>query len=55
MTEPHADAETWQLARQMAAVVGEAHCISDPAGLSVYECDGLSHGRIRPRLVVLPA
>jgi glycolate oxidase len=55
MPESHAEIETRELARQMAAVVGEAHCISDPAGLSVYECDGLSHGRIRPRLVVLPA
>jgi len=55
MAEPHADAETRELARRFAAVVGEEACISDPAGLSVYECDGLSHGRIRPRLVVLPA
>jgi glycolate oxidase len=54
MPESHADTETDQLARRMAAVVGQAHVISDPAGLSVYECDGLSHGRIRPRLVVLP-
>ena len=55
MSEPHAEEETRALARRMSAVVGEAHCISDPAGLSVYECDGLTHGRIRPRLVVLPA
>jgi glycolate oxidase len=55
MSETPLDAETRELARRMAAVVGEAHCISDPAGLSVYECDGLSHGRITPRLVVLPA
>src|SRR5512140_3591758 len=54
MSEANADTETSELARQMAAVVGEAQCISDPAGLSVYECDGLSHGRVRPRLVVLP-
>lgn len=54
MAGPHADEETRTLARRMAAVVGEAHCIADPAGLSVYECDGLSHGRVRPRLVVLP-
>ncbi len=54
MPEAHVDAETRELARQLAAVVGEAHCISDPAELSVYECDGLSHGRVRPRLVVLP-
>ncbi len=54
MPEAMPDTETRELARQMAAVVGAAHCISDPAGLSVYECDGLSHGRVRPRLVVLP-
>ena len=55
MAEPNADAETRELARRFAAVVGEGACISDPAGLSVYEGDGLSHGRVRPRLVVLPA
>ena len=43
------------LVRRMAAVVGEQHCISDPAELIVYECDGLTHGRTRPGLVVLPA
>ncbi|HEX8910173.1 MAG TPA: FAD-linked oxidase C-terminal domain-containing protein [Anaeromyxobacteraceae bacterium] len=44
-----------ELVRRMAAVVGEAHCISEPADLVVYECDGLTHGRTRPGLVVLPA
>ncbi len=43
-----------ELARQMAAVVGDRNCISDPAQLLVYECDGLSHGRVPPGLVVLP-
>src|SRR3990172_3389072 len=42
------------LAGRMAAVVGERNCISDPAGLLVYEYDGLTHGRTRPSLVVLP-
>jgi glycolate oxidase len=42
------------LAGRMAAVVGERNCISDPGGLLVYECDGLTHGRTRPSLVVLP-
>jgi len=42
------------LARRMAAVVGARNCISDPAGLLVYECDGITHGRTRPGLVVLP-
>jgi glycolate oxidase len=54
---PHsiADAETRELARRMADAVGEGNCLADPASLSVYECDGLSHARVRPRLVVLPA
>jgi glycolate dehydrogenase FAD-linked subunit len=42
------------LVRRMAAVVGERNCISDPAQLLTYECDGLTHGRTRPSLVVLP-
>ena len=36
-------------------IVGPAHCITDPAGLRVYECDGLTGTRIRPAAVVLPA
>jgi len=55
MPEPHPDATTQELARRMTAAVGEPNCISDPGGLSVYECDGLTHGRVRPALVVLPA
>jgi glycolate oxidase len=39
----------------MAEVVGAANVVSDPAGLLVYEADGLTHGRTRPALVVLPA
>lgn len=54
MAEPHGNSEIDELAARMAAVVGQGQVISDPAGLSVYECDGLSHGRVRPRLVVLP-
>jgi glycolate oxidase len=42
------------LARRIAAVVGPRHCFSDPADLLTYEADGLSHGRVRPALVVLP-
>jgi glycolate oxidase len=38
----------------MAGVVGAGQVISDPAGLEVYGCDGLTHGRTRPALVVLP-
>jgi glycolate oxidase len=40
--------------RRMTTVVGAKNCISDDAGLLVYECDGLTHGRTRPGLVVLP-
>jgi glycolate oxidase len=38
----------------MAEVVGAANVVTDPAGLLVYEADGLTHGRTRPALVVLP-
>ena len=46
---------TQELARRMAAAIGERHVVSDPAGLLVYEADGLTHGRTCPDLVVLPA
>jgi glycolate oxidase len=36
-------------------IVGRENCISDPAELRVYECDGLTGTRVRPALVVLPA
>ncbi len=42
------------LARRLSAAVGAEHVIADPAELLVYECDGLTHGRTRPALVVLP-
>jgi glycolate oxidase len=48
------DAARADLARQMAAAVGAAHVITDPDELLVYECDGLTHGRTSPALVVLP-
>ena len=38
----------------MAAVVGAAHCVSEPEQLRTYECDGLTSFRERPGLVVLP-
>ncbi len=53
--EPLTEAARADLARQMAAVVGDAHVVTDPSELLVYECDGLTHGRTRPALVVLPA
>jgi glycolate oxidase len=36
-------------------IVGAEYCITDPAGLRVYECDGLTGTRVRPAAVVLPA
>ena len=42
------------LARRLSAVVGPDHVITDPAELLTYEADGLTHGRTRPGLVVLP-
>src|SRR5512137_1324059 len=43
-----------ELAARMAAVVGERNCFSAGPDLLTYECDGLTHGRTRPDLVVLP-
>jgi glycolate oxidase len=42
------------LAGRMAAMVGAAYVLTDPAELLVYECDGLTHGRTPPAMVVLP-
>jgi glycolate oxidase len=42
------------LASRMAAVVGARNCFSAGPDLLTYECDGLTHGRTRPALVVLP-
>ncbi len=43
------------VAGRMAAVVGPGNVITDAAELLVYEADGLTHGRTRPAVVVLPA
>jgi glycolate oxidase len=43
-----------EVAARIAGVVGEAHVVADAADLVVYECDGLTHGRTAPGLVVLP-
>jgi hypothetical protein len=42
------------LSRRMAAVVGARNCFSSGPDLLTYECDGITHGRTRPDLVVLP-
>ena len=39
---------------ELTAVVGVPHCISDPAELRTYECDGLTGIRVRPAVAVLP-
>jgi glycolate oxidase len=39
----------------MAEVVGAANVLTDPTELLVYEADGLTHGRTRPAMAVLPA
>ncbi len=46
--------EVTALERDLATAVGQRNCITDPSGLSTYECDGLTGTRIRPRAVVLP-
>jgi glycolate oxidase len=43
-----------EVAARIAAVVGSEHVITDAADLVVYECDGLTHGRTAPGIVVLP-
>src|SRR5579862_9624396 len=44
-----------QVRRELAAVVGEANCLSDPGELRAYESDALAALRARPDFVVLPA
>src|SRR5215475_10046277 len=48
------DSVSREIAGRMAAVVGSRNCISDPAELRTYECDGLTGVRVAPALVVLP-
>ena len=42
------------IAARLAEVVGPRNVVTDPAELLVYEADGLTHGRTRPAMVVLP-
>src|SRR5262247_968852 len=53
-SEAAGTAVSTDVAERIAAVVGERNCISDPAGLRTYECDGLTGFRVTPGLVVLP-
>jgi len=39
---------------ELAAIVGARNCISEPAALKTYECDGLTSFRALPGVVVLP-
>jgi len=43
-----------KLAAQLAALLSDAQVLSSPDELLVYECDGLTHYRARPRAVVFP-
>ncbi|HEY0170404.1 MAG TPA: FAD-linked oxidase C-terminal domain-containing protein [Pyrinomonadaceae bacterium] len=43
------------LVKNLRALLGPGKVISDPEELLVYECDGLTHYRHRPRAVVFPA
>jgi glycolate oxidase subunit GlcD len=43
------------LVKHLRALLGPGKVISDPDELLVYECDGLTHYRHRPRAVVFPA
>ena len=43
------------LAERIAEIVGRDHCITDAAELETYSCDGLTHRRVRPAVVALPA
>jgi glycolate oxidase subunit GlcD len=42
------------LVKNLRALLGPGQVISDPDELLVYECDGLTHYRHRPRAVVFP-
>ncbi|HZI19212.1 MAG TPA: FAD-linked oxidase C-terminal domain-containing protein [Pyrinomonadaceae bacterium] len=43
-----------KLAAQLRALLTDAQVLSSPDELLVYECDGLTHYRARPRAVVFP-
>jgi glycolate oxidase len=51
---PSTPAVSQALVRRICGVVGAENCITAPAQLLTYEADGLTHGRTRPALVVLP-
>ncbi len=42
------------LVKNLRALLGPEQVINDPEELLVYECDGLTHYRHRPRAVVFP-
>jgi glycolate oxidase subunit GlcD len=44
-----------KLIDNLAAIVGREHVLSKPDELLVYECDGLTHHKHRPRAVVFPS
>jgi glycolate oxidase len=46
--------DVFGLSVRFAAIVGDQSVITDPVRLRTYECDGLTHHRATPGLVVLP-
>src|SRR5690348_13604936 len=42
------------LSARFAGIVGDEGVITDPVRLRTYECDGLTHHRATPGIVVLP-
>lgn len=43
-----------ELARHFRGLLGDTAVITDPVRLRTYECDGLTHHRATPGVVVLP-
>src|SRR2546423_818187 len=46
--------DTSMLSARFAGIVGAESVITDPVRLRTYECDGLTHHRATPGIVVLP-
>jgi glycolate oxidase len=51
---PSAASVSPRVITELAAIVGAHNCISEPAALKTYECDGLTSFRALPGVVVLP-
>src|SRR5256714_10298518 len=51
----HGQIQVDTLVKNLRAALKPEQVVSDPEELLVYECDGLTHYRHRPRAVVFPA